>query len=1258
MRHHDGGPAVAGGEAGDALRTAAGVGGVLLRRVAQAVHVAQRQQPLFDVAVEILVADFGAALTVGHGDRQARAGHVAQQYGRRVLDFHQRGARLELLAQVAHEVRPVLGAGDQILQVGQHLAAVTDPQREGVLAEEEAVEGVAQARVIENALGPALAGAQHVAVGEAAAGHQTFHVVQTHAAGEQVAHVHVHGAEPGAVEGGGHFHVTVNTLLAQDRHLGPGTGIDERAGHVLAHVESEAHVQARVVGIGDRFELLAGAVRVIAQRLDPVAGFRPQPLQPPARTFAQHRAAQAQAHHVLVVHGADTVHTAAQAGVLVALAHRLNVGGAHLDHRAGLLGEQRRHGFRAVAGDVVQHDVQAGAAGERHLRQGGEQAAVGAVVVGEQALFRQQPLGYFKEGDQVVGVVQIRRHITDLAEHLGQRRAGQAVLAPAQVDQQQFAVQTGFELRRGGQADVGDVGEAGDDQRQRRHHALVDAFFLPQCAHGQGVLAHRDGDAQLRAQFHAHRLDGFEQGLVLARVAGGGHPVGGQADLAQRADVGAGQVGEGFRHRHAAGGGRVDQRHRGALAHRHGFTGALVVTGGGHRAVGHRHLPGADHLIAVHQAGHRPVADGDQEILGGHRGQAHDPLDGVLEFDALGGERLALEIFPVVGALHFRRLAEQQVHGQVHRRVAEVVVGHFQVFRFGGLAEHRERRTLALAQRLEALQVLRQHRQHVAFLCFVAPDLHRAHARLGTGDGAQRQFGAPIVVVDQFRQGVGEAAGAHVVDRHNRIVLTQRPAAVDHFLDPAFDFRVVALHRGEIQRFVGFAAGHGTGGAAAQADQHGGAADHDDLGARRNRFLVHVAVTHVAQAAGDHDRLVVAAALVAGHARRLDFQGAEVTAQVGPAELIIESGAAQRPVDHDLQRRGDAPGATVVVFPGLTETGNAQVGHGKAGEARLGLAAAAGGALVADLAAGAGGRARARGDGGGMVVGLHLHQHVHRLVAVAVLTRIAGVARIRVEAVRHRAGHHRRVIAVGAEHALAGVFVGVADHGEQAEVLLLAVDGPVRVEDLVAAVLGVGLGEHHQLGVRGVAPQGGEPLRQVVDFILRQRQTQLTVGGGQRLAAAADHVHAGQRARPVVGEQHLGVLQPVEHRFHHAIVQRRRQLAPGRRPVELEPVFNTALHPRHLGEAGVVADVGGLGRPRRHRARARHHHEGFAVALFHGRVLQAGAVFQQAVEHLTLALVQPGGALRWRQLHEVHETGGQSLYLRQSFQQFFLSKRG
>ena len=49
---------------------------------------------------------------------------------------------------------------------------------------------------------------------------------------------------------------------------------------------------------------------------------------------------------------------------------------------------------------------------------------------------------------------------------------------------------------------------------------------------------------------------------------------------------------------------------------------------------------------------------------------------------------------------------------------------------------------------------------------------------------------------------------------------------------------------------------------------------------------------------------------------------------------------------------------------------------GEASQAGLGFGAAAGGAFVADFAAGAGGRTGERRDGGGVVVGFHLHQHV------------------------------------------------------------------------------------------------------------------------------------------------------------------------------------------------------------------------------------------------------------------------------------------
>src|SRR5690554_7397472 len=47
----------------------------------------------------------------------------------------------ELLGAVAHEARPVLAAGDEFAQVGQHLATVAYAQGEGVRAGEEVGEG-------------------------------------------------------------------------------------------------------------------------------------------------------------------------------------------------------------------------------------------------------------------------------------------------------------------------------------------------------------------------------------------------------------------------------------------------------------------------------------------------------------------------------------------------------------------------------------------------------------------------------------------------------------------------------------------------------------------------------------------------------------------------------------------------------------------------------------------------------------------------------------------------------------------------------------------------------------------------------------------------------------------------------------------------------------------------------------------------------------------------------------------------------------
>jgi hypothetical protein len=84
------------------------------------------------------------------------------------------------------------------------------------------------------------------------------------------------------------------------------------------------------------------------------------------------------------------------------------------------------------------------------------------------------------------------------------------------------------------------------------------------------------------------------------------------------------------------------------------------------------------------------------------------------------------------------------------------------------------------------------------------------------------------------------------------------PAAVDDFLRAAFHFRVAALDRVEVQVGGVGAGGHRRGGRAAHADAHAGTAQLHQQAADRDVVLVRVLAGDVADAAGDHDRLVVA----------------------------------------------------------------------------------------------------------------------------------------------------------------------------------------------------------------------------------------------------------------------------------------------------------------------------------------------------------------------------------------------------------------
>ena len=339
-------------------------------------------------------------------------------------------------------------------------------------------------------------------------------------------------------------------------------------------------------------------------------------------------------------------------------------------------------GFAAVDASVVccaggreQHvDIErhAHVAGKGHFGRAGQQAAVAAVMICKDLILVAQRVNGFDEIHQILRIVQIGHatvtHCTALPQHLTQDAAAHAVFAPAQVNQQEmgfclFAV----ELRREGAAYVIDRGKSAHDQTHGRGYLLgLARSILPLRAHRQRILAYRDGNTQLRAQLHAHGLHGAVQRGVFAGFAAGSHPVG--AELDARKFNGCGQkVGDGFGHGHAARCRGIEHRQRRALAHAHGFACHADVVGQRHGHVGHRHLPGAHHLVAMGQAAYGAIANGDEKTFARHRGVRQYLPDGVIERCVVHAKRCGFVQNSLHIALHFGRLAQQHVHGHIHR---------------------------------------------------------------------------------------------------------------------------------------------------------------------------------------------------------------------------------------------------------------------------------------------------------------------------------------------------------------------------------------------------------------------------------------------------------------------------------------------------------------------------------------------------------------------------------------------------------------
>ena len=230
-----------------------------------------------------------------------------------------------------------------------------------------------------------------------------------------------------------------------------------------------------------------------------------------------------------------------------------------------------------------------------------------------------------------------------------------------------------------------------------------------------------------------------------------------------------------------------------------------------------------------------------------------------------------------------------------------------------------------------------------------------------------------------------------------------------------------------------------------------------------------------------------------------------------------------------------------------------------------------------------------------MVVRLDLHQRVGGLHMRCVPAIGSGI-----EARDLSSLHHRRVVGVSDDGALRVRRMRMTDHREQASLLRDAVDDPARVEDLVPAMLGVRLREHHEFDIGRIAAHPAKALDQIVDFVRSQCKAQGHVRAHDGLATFGQQRNRDEWLRREMREQRVRIVEARQYGFGHPVVNERQQRR-AIRVVEgvvadgLHPIRDSALDPPHGREPAVMRDVRRLRRPRRKCAGTRNDDEEFAA---------------------------------------------------------------
>ena len=226
-----------------------------------------------------------------------------------------------------------------------------------------------------------------------------------------------------------------------------------------------------------------------------------------------------------------------------------------------------------------------------------------------------------------------------------------------------------------------------------------------------------------------------------------------------------------------------------------------------------------------------------------------------------------------------------------------MAVGDGQVFFFGGDTDDGIGAAFAGTDCIERVHVFFSNSHHIAFLRLVTPDRERAHARLVIRYVTQLEFTATATVRHQLREGVRQATRTYVVDKGNRVVIAQLPAAVDHFLTAAFHLWVFTLYRSKVQISIRLARRHRRRRATAQTNLHRRATQSDQACADRDITLLNMVVTDIAVTTRYHNRLVI----TTNFAVVLLFKGTEITTQRRTAKFVVKRRTTDGTLEHDVE---------------------------------------------------------------------------------------------------------------------------------------------------------------------------------------------------------------------------------------------------------------------------------------------------------------------------------------------------------------------